>query len=77
MDHAPRTTYHATAAAPLNPSFLPPRLREVFEDSDGEIKRLEEEAEADPSHKIDLIKHLHVGRGRADRGRSRAVKGGL
>ena len=49
---------------PFPPLFSSPHPhtppREVFEDTDGEIKRLEDEAAADPSHKIDLIKHLHV-----------------
>ena len=36
---------------------------EVFEDSDGEIKRLEEEAAADPSAKIHLIRYLQARRG--------------
>ena len=43
--------------------------REVFEDSDGEIKRLEEEAAVDPSAKINLIRYLQVWGEQSLRGR--------
>ena len=64
------TRWHpGRASPPLHPHILsvpqpppPPPLprREVFDDADGEIKRLEGAAAADPSHKIDLIRHLQV-----------------
>jgi hypothetical protein len=34
--------------------------RGVFEDTDGEISKLEAEAEAEPSKKINLLKYLQV-----------------
>ena len=49
-------------------------FREVFEDSDGEIKRLEEEAAADPSAKIHLIRYLQVCGG-SERGFSELILG--
>ena len=65
--------------SPPSSSPSPHPRREVFDDADGEIKRLEDAAAADPTHKIDLIRHLQV-RGRvglgARKGWTRGQKGG-
>ena len=55
------TRWHpGRASPPLKPPPPPHPHREVFDNADGKIKRLEDAAAADPSHKIDLIRHLQV-----------------